>query len=541
MEVRAAFAFALALFLSMILVPVVIRLAAPIGLTDKGGARKIHAGEMPRTGGAAIFIGYLVPVLLWVSGRPELSVLILSSVVLFVFGLLDDRFNLDYRLKLLGQVIAALILTVVGGVVIEHVPYVPGGALPEPIAIAFTVFVLVGVTNAVNLSDGLDGLAGGISILAIGCLLLLAILAGDWSVGIIALAVVGATLGFLRFNTHPARLFMGDSGSQFLGFVTGALAIIVTQRSDPGLSPVLLLLILGLPILDTLTVMVGRLSRGQSPFAADRTHLHHRLLASGLAQYEAVSLIYAMQFLLVVLAYLMRYSFDGAILLTYVSWCALMLLGLGKLERRPRNLHGHGVHATLLGRLISKVRASKMMTRVPSRVLRLGLPVFLVIGALAALPPPVDVGLLSVALLVASGLAVLTIPRSFVFVERLSAYTAAVGVVYLLEQTDWLMDACAPCLRSVYVGFAVVTAVWVRFSSERFTVSSLDVLILFAVLVAPSLQDLGLGGLGLVLLESVVLFYGIELLMQERERSWDVLRIGVLLTLAVLAARGILS
>ena len=155
--------------------------------------------------------------------------------------------------------------------------------------------MLVGITNAINLSDGLDGLAGGVTFLSLAAIAVLTYIAVDAGFMLLAtMSIMGSILGFLRFNTFPARIFMGDGGSQFLGFSAGVLAILLTQSSNTALSPALPLLILGLPILDTLMVMGERIYEGRSPFVADRKHIHHRLLALGFHHYEAVVTIYAL-------------------------------------------------------------------------------------------------------------------------------------------------------------------------------------------------------------------------------------------------------
>jgi UDP-GlcNAc:undecaprenyl-phosphate GlcNAc-1-phosphate transferase len=405
------------------------------------------------------------------------------------------------------------------------------------LALPFTVLVLVAITNAVNLSDGLDGLAGGIALLAASSLLLFAYGAGDTAVLIELAALLGAILGFLRFNTFPARLFMGDTGSQFLGFSVAVLAIVVTQDASYLGSPVVPILLLGLPILDTLTVMVGRLARGQSPFVADRTHLHHRLLDSGLTQYEAVSLIYGAQFLLILAAYLLRDS--SALLLVYAVFCGLLLLGVWMLEHHHEALKRRPPHLTPIGRFGAWAHRTRIFTAVPVQVLSICIPLFLVAGALAAAPGGGDIGLLATALFCALLLALVFKPIPFYAVERLSAYTTAVVVTYLVARSPGLTEPCPLCLPLLYGFIALLAAVWVRFSSGAFQVSSLDVLILIGALVAPALRGFGLQNLGILALQSVVLFYAIEILIQERERHWDALRIGVLATLAVLAVRGL--
>ena len=540
MEVRAAYAFLLALSLCVALIPPLMRVAVPFGLVDTGGGRKVHAGQVPRIGGVAIFVGFLVPVLLWAPLRPGLSALLAATTVLCVFGVLDDRFNLDYRLKLFGQVLAALIVTAVGGVLVQQVPFFPNEQLPHWLILPFTVLALVGVTNAVNLSDGLDGLAGGIGLIAVCSLLLFAYDADDMPALIALAALLGALLGFLRFNTYPARLFMGDTGSQFLGFIIGALAVMVTQRDDSAVSPMVPILVLGLPILDMLTVVVGRVRRGASPFRADRTHLHHRLLDAGLSQYEAVSLVYGVQFLLVVLAYLLRYNADAALLLVYVTICALALLGLRALERHHEHLQARQPHQNPLTRLGAWARRKRLFTRTPFKVLNAVIPLFLVTGAVGAASVGRDIGVLAALLFCGLLFALLTRSVPFFTLERLSAYTTAVSVTYILSRSTGAMDVCPLCLPIFYGSVAVLAAVWLRFSSSRFQVSSLDVLILLGALVAPTLQGFGLRDIGALALEAIVLFYGIEILLQARERHWDALRIGVLAALAVMAVRGLL-
>jgi UDP-GlcNAc:undecaprenyl-phosphate GlcNAc-1-phosphate transferase len=541
MELRAAYAFVLALFLAMALIPILVRVAAPLGLVDAPDPRKVHKGRIPRIGGVAIVIGCLVPVAIWVPIEGPFAAFLGAAALLFLFGLLDDRFNLDYRLKMLGQLLAALIVIFAGGVLIKEVPFIPGGLLPMPLAIPFTVLVLVGITNAVNLSDGLDGLAGGISLLAGTALLLLVVADGgaEGSLLILLAALGGSLLGFLRFNTFPARLFMGDTGSQFLGFTTGVLAIMVTQREDLALSRALPLLVLGLPILDMLTVMTRRMASGQSPFKADRTHLHHRLIDSGLTQAEAVTLIYMSQFMMVVLAYLMRHSTDSAILLAYAMSCGLILAGIRTLEHYHEHLKRRDEHRTPFVRLSAWARRRRFVTRSPIRILSLTVPLCLVIGALSVRAVDPDIGVLAAALFIVS-LAVLSIRSTRVqLVERVSAFTAAVIVVYLVAHSPYLIDFCKPCLLVFFGGVALFGGLWTRLSSSGFRVSTLDVLILFAALTAPMLRGLGLQEIGLQVLAAIVLFYAIEILIQEREGPWDALRLAVPATLAILVVKSL--
>jgi UDP-GlcNAc:undecaprenyl-phosphate GlcNAc-1-phosphate transferase len=538
--VNAAYAFVLGLALATVLIPLLIRVAGPLGLTDRGGGRKVHTGLTPRSGGIAIVLGALTPVLLLVPMRADLRAYVIAATVLLVFGVLDDRFDLDFRLKLLGQIIAALIATLVGGMLIVRMPFPFDYIWISPIAFSFTVIYLVAITNAVNLSDGLDGLAGGVSLFAIGCLSILAYRANDIPTLTFGMAVIGATFGFLRFNTHPARLFMGDTGSQFLGFSAAVLAVIVTQRSDPALSPVVPLLILGLPILDTLTVMAGRLSRGQSPFVADRTHLHHRLLDAGLNQYEAVALIYAAQFTLTVFAYLLRYSPDWVLLATYLALSAAILISVRFLHGRRVSLRGRAERESALLRMVSRERRTHVISKAAFMTLSVAIPLILAVGAAIAPGIGLDVAILAAILLAMLISSLVFKPIPFFAIERLTAFVTAVTVVYFLNRDDWISDLCAPCAPAIFGTLALMIAIWLRFSSDRFKINTQDILILLIAAAIPSLPGLGLTHLGVVALESLVLFYGIELLVQEQDRRWDLLRVGLIAALVALSIRGFL-
>lgn len=541
MEVRAAYAFVLGLFVALTLVPPLVRLAGPLHLMDTGGGRKVHSGSTPRIGGVAIFLGFLTPILIWLPWNDEIVSFVMAAVVLFLFGLLDDRLDLDYRLKLLGQLLAAATITVAGGVIIQRFPFVPNGMLPDQVAVPFTILVLVGVTNAVNMSDGLDGLAGGIAWLAVGLLLVLAYESGDGVIFVMLAALLGAVLGFLRYNTFPAVLFMGDAGSQLLGFSVAVFAIIITQDPSSQLSPALPLLILAMPILDMLAVMAGRIRRGTSPFRADRTHLHHRLLATGLTQHEAVSFIYSLQFLLLIAAYLLRHAPAIYSLITFGLVSFLLLAVLAVLERHRALLSTDGAaHRRPMALLGNWMRRYSVSESAPIMVLRWAIPSFLILGALAAPSVSLDLGILAASLL-STLVLVLSVKRFPVFaVERLSAYVSSAMVVYVL----WDMptnNVCPLCLPVIYTVFALSTAIWVRFSQTSFQANSLDVLVLMGALVAPSLRGLGLDEIGVLVLEIIVMFYGIEVLIQAQSRQWEPLRIGILMALAILAFKGLRS
>jgi len=296
-----AISFALALFLSFVLVPLASRYANALGLMDAPDERKVHSQAIPRAGGIAIVIAFFVPALFWLSDIASLLGFFSGAAIIAVFGFLDDRHNLNYKWKFLGQILGVAIF-LASNIEITKTPFLGLGDLLPWVSYPVMAIFILGVINAVNLSDGLDGLAAGSSLLSLGFIALLGYGAAEYTIAIIAVSAMGALTGFLRFNTHPATIFMGDTGSQFLGYVAGCLAIMLTQAPSLAVSPVLAILIVGLPILDTFLVMVLRLYAGESPFKPDKQHLHHQLLSKGLMHYQAVGAIYLLSFSLLVCA-----------------------------------------------------------------------------------------------------------------------------------------------------------------------------------------------------------------------------------------------
>lgn len=343
-SVEIAICFALALFLSTALVPVAIRYAPALGLVDlPDGDRKIHLNPIPRCGGLAIITAVLCSVLFWLDDLSQFYNLFIGSLTIALFGFLDDRYDLNYKWKFLGQIIAVGIF-LMGSVEVTKTPFLGLGNSAPILSYAVMSLFILGVTNAVNLTDGLDGLAAGSSLLGLGFIAYLSVLAGDFSITLIVAAVVGSILGFLRFNTHPANVFMGDAGSQFLGFLAACLAILVTQSEASAVSPSLAVLIVGMPILDTLMVMTLRMKEGRSPFYPDRRHIHHQLLDLGLAHYHAVGVLYLLNFSLLFIAYTFRFESDAIVLTSYVIFSmatltAIKLLSGSELLRQRRLLN----------------------------------------------------------------------------------------------------------------------------------------------------------------------------------------------------------
>ena len=293
MWLTVALAFSLAFGVSLFLTPLLIKLAPRLGAVDLPGHRKIHQQAMPCIGGVAIYLAFTAGILASGPPWPQTGALLLGGLVILAVGLVDDLRDLSPYLKLAGQVAAALIVAACGFRVdfITH-PFDQGVISLGVLAIPVTVFWIVSVTNAVNLIDGLDGLAAGVSSLAAVVLGIVAWREGQPLVGLWSFILAGSAAGFLRYNFHPARIFMGDSGAMFLGYCLAVFALQGLTKSTTAYSLIIPFVILGIPLLDTFFAVVRRLASGTPIFRADRDHLHHRLLAIGLSHRQTVLVIY---------------------------------------------------------------------------------------------------------------------------------------------------------------------------------------------------------------------------------------------------------
>lgn len=293
------FVFYTSLLFSLLLVTVSGRLGVLLGVLDLPESRKMHSRAIPRLGGLAMFLAMIGAILLCVRmEQPVIAFLSGAGVVAFV-GLMDDRFGISPRLKFAGQILASLIFVLVSGLSLHSFGDLFGFGPIRTFSMAplVTVFCMVGVMNALNLSDGLDGLAGGIGFMAALFLALLAYWHQAWYWVSICLVLCGVLLGFLRYNHYPASLFMGDTGSLLIGYTLAATTVALANGTGGGASgipPISLAIILALPIFDTIWVMSHRLLTGRNPFQPDKKHLHHRLLKMGINHASVVTIIYAL-------------------------------------------------------------------------------------------------------------------------------------------------------------------------------------------------------------------------------------------------------
>ena len=305
--------FVCAALLSFSLTPLIRRFVVKHEIVDLPEERRINTIPMPRAGGLAIAAAFLLTsvVFLWANEnldivtvaipQEELAALLLGGAAAAALGAIDDFLDLRARWQLVGQ-LALAVFAVAAGLEIAFInnPFGQGSTIPfvEPFAVGFTIFWIVGMINSINFIDGLDGLSSGIALIAAVTLGLISLSSqvGQPLVGVLCFALAGSLLGFLRWNLHPATIFSGTAGVQFVGYTLAVLSILGTAKVAVAL------LVLGVPIIDTFWIIVRRLSQGRSPFNPDRNHIHHRLLDLGLSHRQTVFVIYGICLLLAVLA-----------------------------------------------------------------------------------------------------------------------------------------------------------------------------------------------------------------------------------------------
>jgi len=315
------FAWGLALAIALVATPLVKELALRIGAVDVPNERKVHRGVMPRLGGLAIYLSFVVGFLLFVPKTAIAWGIFLGGSIIALVGALDDRFQLSPKAKLLGQLVAALVVVAFGlRVTFINLPFDEGFSIGWLLSIPVTMVWIVAVTNAVNLIDGLDGLAAGVSAIATATLLVVSLLMGNTFVALLCAVLLGATMGFLVFNFHPAKIFMGDTGALFLGFQLAVLSIMGFKQVTL-FSYVIPLLLLGVPLSDTFFAIVRRKLNKKPISAADKSHLHHCLLHLGLSHRGAVLTIYAISALFGLCAVLLYQA-------QTVLWVATMLVAV---------------------------------------------------------------------------------------------------------------------------------------------------------------------------------------------------------------------
>ncbi len=343
--ITSFFAFSVALAISFAMTPIVKLFAKKVGAIDvPKDARRMHKVPIPRLGGLAIFLGFLISILLFGRIDPQMKSILLGAVFIVMLGVVDDIHPLKPLVKFAGQIVAALI-PVLSGVVVERLmnPFGDGKYFELGLlAVPLTVIWIVGVTNAVNMIDGLDGLAVGVSTIATVTVFTIAVLVSESYIAVTMAALAGACMGFMPYNMNPAKIFMGDTGSMFLGYLLATISIQGLFKFYVGISFAVPFIILGLPIFDTTFAIIRRLLKGQSPMHADRGHVHHRLIDMGFDQKQSVAILYMLSVVLGLSAVVLATSGEVKIIILAVAILASVLIGLSvtghdqKMEKEQR-------------------------------------------------------------------------------------------------------------------------------------------------------------------------------------------------------------
>jgi len=328
------FALATSFLITYVAIPKVIFFAQQFRLTDVAGKRAAHEGSTPIFGGIAIFSGIIFSLLFWAE-LGDIQFLLASFLIVFFVGVIDDLLNLSPLKKLIGQVIAVLIVIYLGELKIDNMHGVLGiYDLPDIIGTLFTIFVVIVITNGFNLIDGVDGLAGGVGVIAASFFGFVAVMMGQNDMAIISFSLAGALLAFLRYNFNPAKIFMGDTGSLVVGMILSVLAIntikfgLTTEGFKlPNKGPLIAIVFLTIPLFDSLRVFIVRASKGVGPLSPGRDHIHHALLDLGFGHKRTALILYFISVLLIFGSYfLLELNVNLSIaILALVSYFLLLL------------------------------------------------------------------------------------------------------------------------------------------------------------------------------------------------------------------------
>ena len=328
-------AFAVAAVLSYFFTPPVKNFAHKVGAIDvPKDARRMHQKPIPRLGGLAIYGGFLCSILIFGQLDETMLCVLLGAAIIVALGIFDDVLALGAKLKFVVQIVAAAIPVCIGDLQIglftnlnplSDTPFVHLGILAVPA----TIIWIVGITNAVNLIDGLDGLAVGVSSIAAITMLAVALLTGNMPIAITMAALAGACIGFMPYNLNPAKIFMGDTGSTFLGYMLATVSIMGLFKFYAVISFAVPFLILGLPIFDTANAIIRRVAAGRSPMSPDRGHVHHKLIDMGFNQKQAVAILYAISATLGLTAVVLTSSGEVKAIVLLLAVLAAILVGAG--------------------------------------------------------------------------------------------------------------------------------------------------------------------------------------------------------------------
>ncbi|NLY70569.1 MAG: undecaprenyl/decaprenyl-phosphate alpha-N-acetylglucosaminyl 1-phosphate transferase [Clostridiales bacterium] len=317
--------FLVAFVITLVLTPLAIKIAPKIGAMDvPKDDRRMHTESMPRFGGIAIFIGSMAAMffILPIEVTSGVKGIAIGATIILIMGIVDDIWSLSAKIKLAIQILCACILFA-SSVRISFIsdPFGDGYIyFPWFVSLVVTVIWIVGITNTINLIDGLDGLAAGVSFIATVCIAYIAYIHGRYEIAMAFMALAGSCLGFLPWNFHPAKIFMGDGGSLYLGFMIASISVLSPMKSATVIATVLPIFVLAIPIFDTIFAIFRRIKNGRPIMEADNEHLHHLIMTIGMGQKRSVLTLYGISGVMGVAAILIsRDLFVDAIMLIIIA------------------------------------------------------------------------------------------------------------------------------------------------------------------------------------------------------------------------------
>jgi UDP-GlcNAc:undecaprenyl-phosphate GlcNAc-1-phosphate transferase len=539
--------FLISTIVTILLMPVFINLACKVNLMDFPTDRKIHCDPIPRIGGVVMAIGAFASIFIWAPSNEFVRALLIGSGVLVAFGFVDDVKGIGFKSKIFGQVLAALVVILYGGIKINSLSVftLAGFYFPDWFAIPFTVIIIVAVTNAINLSDGLDGLAGGITLLTFLCIGFLSYLDQFRVIEVISVAMVGAIFGLLRYNTHPATVFMGDAGSQLLGFVAITLFLALTRKTSQ-ISVILTLFMMGIPIIDTVCVIAQRIIKGRSPFVADKNHIHHKLMRLGLYHSESVLTIYLLHAILVCLGFTFRLNSPWFLMGFYVLYAGLIIASIFIAESKGLRIKRYDFIDRVVKGHLRKLREENAIIKLSFKAVEIGF-IFLFLYS-CVLPQHIHIyfSLCSMAML-AMILLTWQLRKSWTAsIIEISIFLMIPFLVYLSEKdVAYLMNTTLVKAYSFSFGVLIVFVLMtLKFTRRKgFKTTPMDFLILFVALVVPYLPDERIRDwqMGFVAAKIVVLFFTFEVLKGELRMDTKKLGITGIMALAIISLRGFIG
>jgi len=492
-------------------------------------------------------LGAFIPIFLWAPFDNFVKSLIVGSGILVIFGIVDDMLNISFRIKLAGQILAGLIVVLYGGLAIDHLGIItPSGLfLPDWVSIPLTIVIIVTATNAVNFSDGLDGLAGGLTLITFLCIGYLSYLYSFQAYEIISLAMVGAIFGLLRFNTYPAIVFMGDSGSQLLGFVAITISLALTKTSGQ-LSLALVPLIIGIPLVDALFVIVQRIFEGRSPFLADKCHLHHKLMKLGHYHSESVLVIYLLHSMLVCMAFIFRFKSAWFLSSLYILYSGFILAVIFIADRKGWQLKRYDIIDIIIKGKIRELRKKNVLIKIAFKTVEIGFIFLLIFNCFLPLNIHIYFSLFTTVLLI---MVILTRQFKKDWVSKLLDMTVFILIPFLVyfseKNVGYLVDTFLIKAYNISFGilfvFVILTLKFTRRSG--FKPNPMDFLLVFIALVVPNLPDPNIREwqMGLIAAKIIVFFFSYEIIKGELRFELKNLEIASIAVLLIISARGLIG